>query len=51
MGIGTQPLRHYGYAKGSLHPLNLSSIAGEPAILHKKQLLSKNLTSTVTIST
>jgi len=25
MGIGTQPLRHYGYAK-----------VGEPAILHKK---------------
>jgi len=39
MGIGTRPLRHYGYAK-----------VGEPAILRKKQMLGKNLTSTVTIS-
>lgn len=39
MGIGTKPLRHYGY-----------SPIGCPAILHTKQLLGKNLTCTATIS-
>ena len=41
MGIGTHPLRNYGY-----------SIKGKPAIIRRKKgLLSKNLTCTATIST
>ena len=39
MGIGTNPLRHYGY-----------SHVGCPAISNSKSLLSKNLTLTATIS-
>ena len=39
MGIGTSPLRRYGY-----------SLIGTPAVLERKQLLGKNLTCTVTIS-
>ena len=39
MGIGTQPLRRYGY-----------STIGTPAIWHKKKLISKNLTCTASIS-
>jgi len=39
MGIGTHPLRNYGY-----------SHVNEPALLHGKALLSKNLTCTATIS-
>ena len=41
MGIGTDPLRNYGY-----------SLRGHPAIIRtKKGLLSKNLTCVATIST
>ena len=40
MGIGTKPLRRYGY-----------SIVGTPCVLEYKQLLGKNLTATTTIST
>lgn len=41
MGIGSNPLRHYGYSK-----------VGTPAVLHtkNKNLLTKNLTCTATIS-
>ena len=41
MGIGTAPLRHYGY-----------SHIGTPVVLRRKKkgLLDENLTSTVTIS-
>jgi hypothetical protein len=39
MGIGTHPLRKYGY-----------SHIGSPAVLETKKLLGKNLTLTATIS-
>ena len=39
MGIGTKPLRHYGY-----------SHIGTPAIHNGKQTLGKNLTCSATIS-
>ena len=39
MGIGTHPLRRYGY-----------SHIGTPAVLKYKQVLGKNLTCTATIS-
>jgi len=39
MGIGTAPLRRYGY-----------SVIGTPAVLQYKPFLGKNLTSTTTIS-
>jgi len=40
MGIGSEPLRHYGYAK-----------VCKPAILYrKKAMIAKNLTCTTTIS-
>lgn len=39
MGIGSNPLRHYGYSK-----------VGTPAVLHTRNLISKNLTCTATIS-
>jgi len=39
MGIGTKPLRHYGYSK-----------IGAPCVLERKTMTSKNLTCTATIS-
>jgi hypothetical protein len=39
MGIGTKPLRHYGYSK-----------IGAPCVLERKAMTSKNLTCTATIS-
>jgi len=39
MGIGSNPLRHYGYSK-----------IGVPCVLERKQLTSKNVTCTATIS-
>ena len=39
MGIGSNPLRHYGYSK-----------IGTPAVLKTRNLLVKNLTCTATIS-
>jgi hypothetical protein len=39
MGIGTKPLRHYGYSK-----------IGAPCVLERKAMTDKNLTCTATIS-